>query len=120
VTIRLERVYDYLQRTRRDGEYIVLTDRLWPRGIRKEALAIDEWNREVAPSPELRKWFGHDPGKWHEFSTRYRRELMACDRELERLRQIADSHTLILLYAARDQQHNHPVVLKAVLEDGTQ
>jgi len=114
--ITLERVYDYLGRDRNDNEYVVLTDRLWPRGIKKEALYIDEWNKAVAPSAELRRWFGHDPQKWSAFSTRYREELAQQMNELERLRSIARKRPLILLYAVRNSEHNHPVVLKQLLE----
>lgn len=114
--IVLERVYDYLKRSKNDDEYVVLTDRLWPRGIKKEVLDIDEWNKRVAPSSELRRWFGHEPQKFPEFSERYTDELKQQTMELERLRAIAAEQILTLLYAARDCEHNHPVVLKTLLE----
>lgn len=116
MTIILERVYDYLKRQRNADEYVVLTDRLWPRGIKKEALDYDEWNKTIAPSTELRRWFGHDPRRWEAFASRYEAELAGQQQELQRLRAIAHRQPLILLYAAREHTYNHPVVLKRVLE----
>lgn len=88
-----------------------LVDRLWPRGISKERAALDDWLKDVAPSPELREWFGHDPERFTEFAERYRAELddsAAAQRLRARLRDV-DAATL--LYAAKDPEHNHAVVL---------
>jgi uncharacterized protein YeaO (DUF488 family) len=98
------------------GGYRVLVDRLWPRGVRKEDLVLDEWAKDLAPSTELRKWFGHEPARWEGFQARYRAELAAQEAELERLRGIAAVGELVLIYSARDQTRNQAVVLKALLE----
>ena len=95
-----------------------LVDRLWPRGISKQQAVLDEWMKEIAPSAELRKWFGHEPAKWAEFQRRYKAELRQHHAELERLREIATKGTLTLVYGARDEQHNDAVVLREVLLHG--
>ena len=95
--------------------YRVLVDRLWPRGVAKAAARLDEWPRHLAPSAELRKWFGHDPARWDEFRVRYRGELAAQGEELARLRQVARRQKLILLYAAKSPDCNHALVLRDVL-----
>lgn len=111
--IRVRRVYD----DPRSGEgYRVLVDRLWPRGVPKAALKHDEWNKAVAPSTELRRWYGHDPERWVEFSARYRLELDDKPDVLEPLLTIARTGPLTLLYAARDTKHTHALVLKSYLE----
>jgi uncharacterized protein YeaO (DUF488 family) len=98
-----------------DG-YRVLVDRLWPRGVSKEKLALDEWRKEIAPSDALRKWFGHDPEKWAEFRKRYFAELDGQrDRVLELL-QHADPGPLTLVYGAKDEEHNNAVALDEYLE----
>lgn len=89
----------------------VLVDRLWPRGVKKNELAHDEWLKEAAPSPALRKWFDHDPGRFAEFRRRYRAELAEGGPDIDRLVQLAGEGALTLLYAARDREHNHAVVL---------
>ncbi|MCO5074018.1 MAG: DUF488 domain-containing protein [Rhizobiaceae bacterium] len=96
----------------------ILVDRLWPRGLKKEEVAIDLWLKQVAPSAELRKWFGHDPQKWAEFHRRYRIELGGRKGEVETLRQCEAKGRVTLLYGARDEVHNHAVVLKEYLEEG--
>nr|PZN84554.1 MAG: hypothetical protein DIU57_08325 [Pseudomonadota bacterium] len=103
----------------KDG-YRVLIDRLWPRGVKREEAAIKEWLKELAPSSELRRLATTDKSKWAEFQRRYRMELSKPELQptLERLRKIARSGTLTLLYAKRDTQHNNAVVLKEVLEEG--
>jgi len=95
-----------------------LVDRLWPRGVSKARAALDGWLKDVAPSPELRVWFGHDPARWEEFSRRYRQELAEewVQPQLDDLREQAREGNVTLLYAARDPAHNHALVLKAVLE----
>ena len=111
--MKLKRVYLAAEET--DG-YRILVDRLWPRGISKEKAKIDLWLKEVAPSNELRKWFGHDPERFNEFTERYKAELQASG-ALEELRQAIQEHpNTTLLYAAHDEQHNNAVVLQELLE----
>lgn len=93
----------------------MLVDRLWPRGVKKENAALDMWLKEVAPSPELRKWFGHEPQRWSEFKTRYIEELRLKERELSIIAEAATHGTVTLLYAARDILHNEAVVLLELL-----
>ncbi len=97
----------------------VLVDRLWPRGIRKESLAPDLWLRDLGPSDNLRRWFGHRPERWDEFRRRYRVELAQEPRQrlLDRLEALAREGPLSLLYSARDEQHNQAVVIREVLEE---
>lgn len=93
-----------------DG-YRVLVDRLWPRGVTKEKLELDEWRQEIAPSDALRKWFGHDPGKWAEFRKRYFAELGRQHDQVLALLQHADAGPLTLIYGAKDEEHNNAVAL---------
>ncbi len=95
----------------------VLVDRLWPRGVTKQAAAIDLWVKEIAPSTELRKWFGHDPARWAEFRKRYAAELHRNDAKLAELRGLAKDGPITLVYAARDEAHNDAIVLRDVLLD---
>jgi uncharacterized protein YeaO (DUF488 family) len=111
--IKLKRAYE--KPTRDDG-LRVLVERLWPRGLTKERAAMDLWLKEVAPSPELRKWFGHDPAKWEQFQKRYGKELQEKEEAVGLLKQKAKQGTLTLVYAARDEEHNSAVVLKRFLE----
>lgn len=111
-TIRLKRVYDPPSP---DDGFRVLVDRLWPRGIKKDQLALDLWMKDVAPSDALRKWFGHDPAKWEEFRRRYREELQQQPEQLDLLLSHALSSGLTLLFAAQDRDHNQAVVLREVL-----
>jgi len=99
-----------------DGERILI-DRLWPRGVSKERAAIDEWAKELAPSAELRRWFGHDPAKWDEFRQRYRAELAARRDALQALAKRGARRRITLVYGARDEEHNDAVVLREVLEE---
>ncbi len=113
--IRTRRIYDPGQED--DGERI-LVDRLWPRGISKEAAQLDEWAKEIAPSDELRKWYGHDSEKWGAFKQRYRAELQQKEKS-ETLRELADKSrrgTITLLYAARDESHNNAAALAEFIE----
>ena len=112
--IRLKRAYEPADGS--DG-YRVLVDRLWPRGVSREKARLDDWARELAPSAELRRWFGHDPGRFDEFRHRYREELAAHPDELEALRVRARSGRLTLVFGARDTEHNDAVVLAEVLRD---
>jgi uncharacterized protein YeaO (DUF488 family) len=111
--IRVKRVYE--KPSRGDG-FRVLVDRLWPRGLTKERAALSLWLKDVAPSAELRKWFGHDPARWKGFQARYRKELAGRKEALKLLRQKARERTVTLLYGARDEEHNEARVLKKVLE----
>ena len=113
--VRLKRAYERPERL--DG-YRVLIDRLWPRGVSKQEAQLDEWARELAPSSELRRWFGHDPAKFDEFRHRYREELAAQEETLRELRRRARAGTLTLVYGARDSEHNDAVVLAEVLRWG--
>lgn len=110
--VQIKRIYEPAARS--DG-FRVLVDRLWPRGISKERAAIDRWMKEVAPSSELRRWFGHDPKRWDRFQERYRAELREHGPELAELRSCARKGTVTLLFAARDVEHNEAVVLKEAL-----
>jgi len=110
--IQLKRVYEEPSRT--DGLRI-LVDRLWPRGLSKERAAVDLWLKDVAPSTELRKWFGHDPARWKEFQTRYRKELRENQDAVKLLKEKCKADTVTLLYGARDEQHNEALVLKNIL-----
>ena len=111
--VQLKRVYE--KPSRKDGLRI-LVDRLWPRGLTKERAAVNLWLKDVAPSTELRKWFGHDPAKWKQFQVRYRKELRTKKDALELLKQKSEEHTVTLVYGARDEEHNEALVLKSVLE----
>ncbi len=101
------------------GGYGILVDRLWPRGISKERLSADIWMKEVAPSTELRKWFSHEPEKWEEFKTRYLMELKMPEvkQKLNDIKSLErEKGTVVLLYGAKDGEHNQAAVLKEVLD----
>ena len=110
--LALKRVYD--EPTSADGTRI-LVDRLWPRGLTKEAAHVDLWLKDVAPSNELRKWFAHDPARWSEFRTRYRNELKHNADALTQLKQAVAKGHATLLFGAKDEEHNQAVVLKDLL-----
>jgi len=112
--IRIKRAYD--PPAKEDGARF-LVDRLWPRGMKKEALPMAAWYREVAPSNELRHWFSHDPDKWKEFQRRYRTELAAHGTAWQPLLDAAKQGDITLLYSAHDTEHNNAVALKAYLEE---
>ena len=111
-SVKIKRVYERLSPD--DGKRI-LVDRLWPRGLKKEEAHIDEWLKDIAPSDELRRWFSHDPSKWHEFKDRYKRELQGKKEEIERIRMEAEKGKVTLLFSAKDMEHNNAVILKEVL-----
>lgn len=111
--INIKRVYDP---SKPDDGMRFLVERLWPRGIKKEALHLDEWLKEVAPSDALRRWFRHDPKKWDEFRHRYFAELESNPESWHSLLKAARKGTVTLLYSARDREHNNAVALKAYLE----
>lgn len=108
MNLRIKRVYEPPDKG--DGKRI-LVDRLWPRGMAKAKAGVDLWLKEIAPSAELRKWFGHDPGKWAEFKKRYRAELEENDEQAALLKEEIKKGTVTLLYGARDEEHNDAVVL---------
>jgi uncharacterized protein YeaO (DUF488 family) len=110
--IRIKRIYD--RASPGDGRRIYV-DRLWPRGMRKDEAKMDAWLKEIAPSGELRKWFGHDPGKYEEFKRRYLEELKPHAELLDRLRREARTETVTLLFSARDGEHNNAAVLRELL-----
>lgn len=110
--IGIARAYDDLTET--PGARL-LVDRIWPRGLRKADLQVDDWIREVAPSTDLRKWFGHDPAKWDAFRTRYRAELDANADAVERCLDWRRKGPVVLLYGAKDRDHNQAVALRDYL-----
>jgi uncharacterized protein YeaO (DUF488 family) len=110
--IRLKRAY---QPPARDDGLRILIDRLWPRGMTKKLAAIDEWMKDVAPSTELRQWFGHDPARWQEFRRRYAGELRRNPERLGRLRELARQGPITLVFSAHDEIHNDAVVLRDLL-----
>jgi uncharacterized protein YeaO (DUF488 family) len=112
--IQLRRVYE--APASGDGKRF-LVERLWPRGMKKEALALDGWLKDVAPSAGLRHWFAHDPAKWAEFQRRYRAELDAKPQTWQPLLRAAHRGRITLLYSARDTEHNNALALKAYLEE---
>ena len=113
--VRLKRVYEPANHS--DG-YRILIDRLWPRGMSRERAALDAWEPELAPSTELRTWFGHDPDRFEEFRRRYADELRSQRPRLTELRRQARDGTLTLVFSARDTEHNDAVVLAEVVRRG--
>ncbi|OPB88963.1 DUF488 domain-containing protein [Elizabethkingia ursingii] len=113
-TIYLKRVYE--KPSPEDG-YRVLVDRLWPRGISKPEADIAEWDKDLAPSTELRKWFHHDPALWAEFSAKYKAELLDKNPGITFLKRLEKEEVITLVYAAKDEKHCHPQVLKKYLDD---
>lgn len=112
--VRIKRTYD--PPAPGDGRRF-LVERLWPRGVKKDDLGLDAWLRDVAPSTELRKWFGHQVERWDEFRARYRAELDANADALAPLFAAARRGTITLLYSAHDEQHNSAVVLRDYLQE---
>jgi len=113
--IKLKRAYE--KPAKDDGERI-LVERLWPRGVTKAQAKLDLWLKEIAPSAELRKWFGHDPDKWVEFRQLYRKELRQKSDLIKLLKSKAKEGTITLVYAARDEAHNGALVLQQLLQKG--
>ena len=111
---KIERIY---KSTAPDDSYRVLVDRLWPRGISKERAALNEWNKEIAPTDELRKWFNHEPEKFLEFSRRYVKELDNNPAAAEAKNNWNEQSAVTLLYGAKDTEYNQAIVLKKWLED---
>ncbi len=113
--IRTKRVYEPAES---DDGYRVLIDHVWPRGVSRERARLDLWARDLAPSDELRTWFHHDPARFAQFRSRYRRELARNGPRLGELRERGGEGPLTILYAARDEQHNNAVVLAELLREG--
>lgn len=107
--LRIKRVYE--QPDKHDGRRI-LVDRLWPRGLTKEKASVDLWLKDIAPSTELRKWFGHDPAKWGEFQERYLAELKSNSEQIQLLKQELDKGIVTLVYGAKNQEYNEAVVIQ--------
>jgi uncharacterized protein YeaO (DUF488 family) len=113
MTIKIKRIYEGI--SPEDGTRI-LVDRLWPRGVKKENAHLSMWLKNIGPSTELRKWFGHDPDRWAEFKTKYIQELKLKNEELSAIRHAASEGPVTLLYAARDEDHNEAVILQELLK----
>lgn len=115
--IKLKRVYDEPEEN--DG-YRILVDRLWPRGVKKEDLIYDLWNKEITPSNDLRKWFAHDPDKFKQFKSAYIEELLEkneTDHFIETITEELKAHDVTLLYGAKDKKYNHAIVLKEFIDN---
>ena len=111
--MKIKRVYE---KPEKEDGFRILVDRLWPRGLTKDKASIDLWLKEIAPSTELRKWFGHDPEKWEEFKKRYLLELKENEEPMDRLREQMKKENVTLVYAARDETHNEAIVLLSELK----
>lgn len=108
--IKLKRIYEKPEKS--DG-YRILVDRLWPRGVSRGKAALNLWLKDIAPSSELRKWFGHDPKKWPEFQKKYKAEIAANKEAFSQLKDIIKKKKQVtLLYAAKDEEHNEAVIIK--------
>ena len=113
MSIRLKRAYE--ARVESDG-YRVLVDRLWPRGVSKQDAKIDLWLKEIAPSTDLRQWFGHDPAKWDEFRKRYAQELDTRPEIVKQLTNLVEKQSVTLIYSAKNEEFNQAVALKEYLD----
>lgn len=112
--IQIHRIYEY---TEPQDEIRILVDKLWPRGISRAEARLDDWWKDIAPSTELRNWFGHDPEKWEEFKERYIEELNSKKALItQKLKALDPGKTILLLYGAQDHEHNQAVVLQEYLE----
>ncbi len=114
LNITLKRVY--LPASPADGTRI-LVERLWPRGLTKDQAAIDHWVKDIAPTPELRKWYGHEPDRWAEFQIRYKEELSANGEELASLEDLCAGKQVTFVFAAKDEARNSAVVLREYLNE---
>ncbi|MCO5249304.1 MAG: DUF488 family protein [Chitinophagales bacterium] len=114
MNIRIKRIYDSYDK---DDGYRILVDRLWPRGISKADVALDEWEKEIAPSNELRKWFNHQVELYDEFKQRYKEELKDKTALLQHIAALAKNQTVTILYGAKDTEHNQAVVLLELLKE---
>ncbi|WP_100009803.1 DUF488 domain-containing protein [Lentibacillus sediminis] len=115
--VALKRIYEEAEK---DDGVRILVDRVWPRGMSKDKADLDHWIKEVAPSDDLRKWFGHDPDKYQDFKDRYKEEMKSGEQQeaLEKLKEITKSEDkdVTLLFAAKDEEHNQARVLKEILD----
>ncbi len=111
--LKTKRVYE--PPSPEDGKRILI-DRLWPRGIKKESAAIDDWIKDLAPNSDLRKWFNHEPEKWSEFRKRFFRELDTRDRQVEAIMKLARKGTVTLVYGSREERYNNAIALKEYIE----
>ena len=111
--IKIKRVYE---KPEKEDGFRILVDRLWPRGLTKEKAGIDIWLKDIAPSTELRKWFGHDADKWSEFGKRYRHELKGKEEQMSLLKDQVKKGMVTLVYGAKDEEHNEALVLKQLLQ----
>jgi uncharacterized protein YeaO (DUF488 family) len=111
--IKIKRVYE---KPDKDDGIRILVDRIWPRGLTKEKANIDLWLKDIAPSTELRKWFGHDPAKWDEFRRRYREELKKNKESTSLMKEQLKKGAVTLVYAAKDEEHNEALVLKELFD----
>jgi uncharacterized protein YeaO (DUF488 family) len=116
VSIRLKRAYDPPSP---DDGLRILVERLWPRGLSKERVAVDLWLKDLAPSAELRAWYAHDEDKWPEFRRRYRAELRESSDQLAELRRLADAGPVTFVYGSRETERNSATVLRQVVEEGS-
>jgi uncharacterized protein YeaO (DUF488 family) len=122
LTIRIERIYDNPKGNKGNNSFRILVDRLWPRGLGKKNTRIDLWQKDIAPSNTLRKWFGHDEKKWDEFKRKYFKELdiKSNSEMVDEIIKMAKEHSSItLLYGAKEERYNNAVALKEYLEKKT-
>jgi uncharacterized protein YeaO (DUF488 family) len=112
MNIHIKRVYS---KPEKEDGIRILVDRLWPRGLTKEKANVDIWLKELAPSTELRKWFGHDPAKWKDFQKKYKQELKKNKQQISLLKEELKKGTVTLVYGAKDEEHNEAVVLKEII-----
>lgn len=112
MSINIKRVYE---KAKKEDGFRILVDRLWPRGVSKKEAKIDLWLKEIAPSDELRTWFGHDPKKWPDFKKRYFKELQGKDEQVKVIKEKLKEGKVTLVYGAKDTEHNNAVVLQALL-----
>ncbi|HET8860750.1 DUF488 domain-containing protein [Marivirga sp.] len=112
--ILTKRIYE--QASDQDG-YRMLIDKVWPRGVKKEDAKLDEWNKDIAPSTDLRKWFSHKAERFDEFARKYRQELEKKEETVQHITDIAEKHQVTLLYGAKDEKHNHAVILQEYLKN---
>jgi len=111
--VRVKRVYE---RPGKDDGRRILVDRLWPRGLTRDKASVDLWLKDIAPCTELRKWFGHDPGRWEEFRKRYLAELKGNSEPIRILQQEMARNTVTLVYGANDEEHNQAIIIREYLE----
>lgn len=116
MAIRVKRIYN---NPRGNDTFRILVDRLWPRGLSKNEVKVDLWEKDIAPSDSLRKWFSHDPKRWHEFKSRYFEELEKNDKSLDTILDKVKKESVTLLYGAKDEKFNNAVALKEYLDKKT-